>query len=112
MDHAHLAPGVGYVADFGTTQKSEFAHFLLKRWEPKEGVYITAEQSADFFATVEQEEPMTFCVNDDWPLDDKDYEASTEPFRAYVTRAFPVAAPWEKEVSEIRLYWRSLRVVG
>ena len=110
MDHAHLTPGVGYVADFGATKKSEFAHFLLKRWEPKEGVYITAEQSAAFFAAVEQEEPMTFCVNDDWPLDDKDYEASTEPFRAYVARVFPVAASWEKEAGEIRLYWRSLRL--
>jgi len=96
--------------DFSTKKKSEFAHFWLKRWEPTDGVYITPEQSADFFATVEQEEPMTFCVNDDWPLDDKDYEASTEPFRAYVARVFPVAAPWEKEVGEIRLYWRSLRL--
>jgi hypothetical protein len=98
--------------DVSTKKKSEFVHFWLKRWEPTDGVYITPEQSVDFFATVEKEEPMTFCVNDDWPLGDKDYEASTEPFRAYVTRVFPVAAPWEKEMSEIRLYWRSLRVVG
>ena len=97
-------------ANCSTHKKSKFAHFMLKRWEPIDGVYITAEQSSDFFATVEQEEPMTFCVNDDWPLDDEDYEASVEPFRAYVARAFPVAAPWEKEVGEIRLYWRSLRL--
>ena len=90
--------------DYSTHKQSKFAHFMLKRWEPFDGVYITAEQLSDFFATLEQEEPMTFCVNDDWPLDNKDYETSVEPFRAYIARVFPVAAPWEKEVGEVRLH--------
>jgi hypothetical protein len=47
--------------DPGTKKRSEFTHYWLKRWEPVESQYITANESSSFFEILEEEMPLTFC---------------------------------------------------
>jgi endonuclease/exonuclease/phosphatase family metal-dependent hydrolase len=81
--------------DHTTNEKNVLSHYWLKRWKPIDGVYVTAQNSSNFFAVIKQEKPFTFCVNDDWPIQDSGYRAAIKPYRSYMAQAFPTTAPWE-----------------